>query len=179
MNEPVIACPHCHHPVADENAASKFTFFCAHCGKSFNIDEARAGALAWPAVDKAAIIAKVNRQTHIICGVLALVAVTVIAFGYRQCSKWLGKAEANTCYDSGMAFVMSQNFVKKRLKSPASAQFPYKADVAEYKGDCTHTIMSHVDSQNGFGAMLRTRYVAEMKYTGDGMWQMKNLEFIE
>ena len=38
------------------------------------------------------------------------------------------KAE-DACKDTTMAFVMSQQFVKKRLKSPSTADFPYTSSV--------------------------------------------------
>jgi hypothetical protein len=54
--------------------------------------------------------------------------------------------------------------VKDRLKSPASAAFPFGlAAQAKVTGDRTYQIVSHVDSQNGFGAMLRSRFICTVE----------------
>lgn len=71
------------------------------------------------------------------------------------------------CDDTTMAYVMSQNFVKQRLKSPGSAEFPYLngsdvVSVSDHK--CTFYVSAYVDSQNGFGANIRAFYKATMTY---------------
>lgn len=71
------------------------------------------------------------------------------------------------CDDSMMAYVMSQNFVKQRLKSPASADFPYlnNRDVTSVANqDCTFFVSAYVDAQNSFGANIRSYYKATMQY---------------
>lgn len=62
-----------------------------------------------------------------------------------------------------LAYVYSQLCVKQKLKSPSSAKFPY-TDEAEIlkENDSTYLIKSYVDSQNSFGAMLRTNYLCEV-----------------
>ncbi len=65
------------------------------------------------------------------------------------------------------AYLFSQEFVKENIKSPTTASFPtsdYKCFVNQY--DSTYTVKSYVDAQNGFGAMIRSKYMVEMKYTG-------------
>ncbi|WP_374075174.1 hypothetical protein [Bdellovibrio bacteriovorus] len=72
-----------------------------------------------------------------------------------------------TCADTTSAFVMSQQFVEGRLKAPTTAKFPMinaKGVEVAYAGECVHIISSYVDSQNGFGAMIRTKYVAKIRY---------------
>ena len=64
-----------------------------------------------------------------------------------------------------------QEFVKKKLKSPASAEFPSivwdssEISVAE-AGPNSFLVVAYVDAQNAFGAQIRTRYRATMKYVG-------------
>lgn len=87
--------------------------------------------------------------------------------------------EKPKCEDPVMAFVMSQNFVKQRLKSPSTADFPYSgadgvhiAKIAE----CSYQVIAFVDSQNGFGATIRSRYSVNMTATPDGKrWSAKEL----
>ncbi len=67
------------------------------------------------------------------------------------------------------AYIISQNYVETILKAPASADFPlndYKhLDLAENK----YTIISYVDSQNSFGAQVRSDYLVTLSYNG-GDW---------
>jgi|GEM_PF-1122580 len=84
------------------------------------------------------------------------------------------------CRDGGTAVFMSQEFVKKRLKSPSTADFPnpYSKDVnlkTEYAGDCAHRVWGYVDSQNGFGAMIRTTYSVEIKMNEDESWSLLDI----
>lgn len=44
------------------------------------------------------------------------------------------------------------------LKSPATAKFPFSPRSFDYKGDGVWEIRAYVDSQNGFGAMVRTEF---------------------
>jgi hypothetical protein len=75
------------------------------------------------------------------------------------------------------AFVMSQQFLKDRLKAPSTAKFPlYDAACVTDLGDGRYKVTSYVDAQNSFGAMLRTRYVCVLRKSTDGdQW---NLELI-
>jgi len=89
------------------------------------------------------------------------------------------KPEKQKCEDPIMAFVMSQNFVKQRLKSPSSADFPYSSSDGVHIGrvaDCSYQVIAFVDSQNGFGARIRSRYSVTMTATPDGKrWSAKDL----
>lgn len=63
--------------------------------------------------------------------------------------------------DKILAYNYAKDFVKKKLKSPSSAVFPdsqHKVDNTEYVGNATYEINSYVDSQNSFGAMIRTNF---------------------
>ena len=90
------------------------------------------------------------------------------------------KAES-TCKDELSAYVMSQSFVQKQLKSPATAVFPNMSTDGvrtQYLGGCLHKISGYVDSQNGFGALLRTRYLITVRNVkGTDSWQVEQLKF--
>lgn len=82
--------------------------------------------------------------------------------------------------DEITAFVMSQTFVKRELVSPSSAKFPwFDKSMATQVDEDTWVISSYVDSQNRFGAMLRTYYIAKVKYLGNDKWHLLDLEFYE
>lgn len=66
------------------------------------------------------------------------------------------------------AFDVCRQFVTDRLRSPASAKFPPLSDDRVYVTPLTEnrfSVRAYVDSQNGFGALLRTRFTCEVKWT--------------
>lgn len=86
-------------------------------------------------------------------------------------------ARAKKCSDTTMAFVMSQEFVRRRLKAPSTAEFPWITDdqvEISTKPDCTFRVIGWVDAQNGFGAQIRSRYRVDLRLLDDeaGTWQM-------
>jgi hypothetical protein len=84
--------------------------------------------------------------------------------------------------ESTMADIQSQVFVKQYLKSPGSAKFPFAdAQVSRSKtNDNLYYVVSYVDSQNGFGALLRSNWASQILYIGgeDGdinSWELQQL----
>ena len=71
--------------------------------------------------------------------------------------------EQRRCEDSGMALIMSQNFVKRGLSNPESAQF-LRNTGNDYIGECRHKISGAFDAKNGFGATVRSTYSVTMVY---------------
>jgi len=80
------------------------------------------------------------------------------------------------------AYRMCQQFLEKRLKSPATAVFPKQAEIETYtvrdKKDAFQ-IRGYIDAQNGFGALIRTYYICEVSYVGQGNWHLDVLNFEE
>lgn len=112
---------------------------------------------------------------------LVLGVVVVVAFNACSGSGRGGNSTASSepkC-DATMAHIMAGNFVKERLKAPTTAKFPYTnaAGVSITPlGDCRFAVVSYVDSQNGFGAMIRSRFSATMTSTPDGKtWRAADL----
>ncbi len=62
--------------------------------------------------------------------------------------------------------VDAQNRIKKLLKSPSSAKFPSINDWKFSKDNGVVTLQAYVDSQNSFGAVLRSEF--QIKYQKDG-----------
>jgi hypothetical protein len=70
------------------------------------------------------------------------------------------------------AYVMAQEFVNQRLKSPGSAVYPdYQDGYVQRIGNNTYQITSYVDSQNGFGALLRSGWTATVQNAGNDRWK--------
>jgi hypothetical protein len=80
-----------------------------------------------------------------------------------------------------MAYVMMQGFVKDRLKSPESAKFEWITEPACIieKDGLEYRISSWVDSQNSFGAIIRTRFSGVVRQADKDKWELLVLEFEE
>lgn len=91
-------------------------------------------------------------------GCLVLIAICLI-FGFivSQCNED-NKSKPGSKHIA--AYIHSQTDIKNLLKSPASAEFPYYSEsFVNYNPTTqTYTVNAYVDSQNSFGAMLRTNY---------------------
>lgn len=90
--------------------------------------------------------------------IVAAIVVALVVIGPTTCPRHAGK------------IIAAQGVVKERLASPATATFPWN----EYKvaeDDKGYAVGGYVDSQNQFGAMIRTWWVVQMKRTDTG-WEL-------
>lgn len=78
----------------------------------------------------------------------------------------------------GMAEIMCEDFVTDRLKAPSTADFPGADSVETIKLD-TYKVTASVDSENGFGAKIRTDYVCTVIDVGDDKWNLISLDIDE
>jgi len=77
------------------------------------------------------------------------------------------------------AFLMAQQLVTEKLKAPTTAKFPaYEDRFVTDKGEGNYTVASYVDSQNSFGAMIRSNFRVELKYLKENKWNSKNLTIV-
>ena len=112
---------------------------------------------------------------------ILLVAFILLAVGSGE-SKPKDPNAWKTENNSTMAYVMMQQFVEKQLKSPSTAKFPSTVNEEVKivnKGNQTYSMVAFVDSQNSFGATIRTYFVGEIKQTSDDQWQLISLQFVE
>lgn len=63
--------------------------------------------------------------------------------------------------------VQAQQFVKQGLKAPSTAKFPLEPVSAGTDGNGLYQVESYVDSQNSFGAMVRSEWMVNMRLVGD------------
>jgi len=94
-------------------------------------------------------------------GIISLVGISLLFVG---CGGGGGSSSVNICEDKDTAYIESHEFIKIFLKSPSSAKFQEEPTDYTYKGDCRHWFLSYVDSQNSFGAMLRSNYTIGVRY---------------
>lgn len=96
---------------------------------------------------------------------------------------WLGSGDSSTSSKPSetLAFIQCQDFVKERLRAPATADFPSLDRTSWDMSDNTWVVKSYVDSQNGFGAMLRSNWHCKVQYVGNdplsrSSWKLLALE---
>lgn len=106
-------------------------------------------------------------------GVAVLVALGVILTG---CSDVGDDPEVQ----EAMAFEMCKDFVKDRLKAPATAAFPdywdKDGEVSVTRSGDTYTVVSHVDAQNSFGALLSNDFECEVTNVEGDRWRLEALD---
>lgn len=75
------------------------------------------------------------------------------------------------------AFSVCTQFVTEQLRAPATAQFPAvsAAVVNRMSGD-EWEVRAHVDSQNGFGALLRSTFNCTVRFDGEDQWRLVDLK---
>lgn len=69
---------------------------------------------------------------------------------------------------SNDAWVAAKEVVKKNLKAPATAEFCQISDASIWAENGIYTISGYVDAQNSYGALLRKKFVVELKLTSSG-----------
>lgn len=113
---------------------------------------------------------KNNWTTALTAGGIALVF-----FSAAKCS---GPIKEDPKADrSSMAYIQCQDFVKSRLKSPTSADFPSfsSATVSKPWADKQqYAVISYVDAQNSFGAKLRSKFICEIEWNGQSATDIRN-----
>lgn len=93
----------------------------------------------------------------------------------------LGVADAfNDAAARGEAYATARDEVLRRLVSPATAEFPglwddYLDHVA-LEHDGTFRVSSYVDSQNRFGALVRTAFDVRLRREPDGAWSVLDVD---
>lgn len=76
--------------------------------------------------------------------------------------------------DKETAFYSANDYVTKNLKCPSTAKFPlYDDSYVKKEGDSTYLVVGYVDAQNGFGAMIRSKYVVKMISKGDDAYTVE------
>jgi hypothetical protein len=66
------------------------------------------------------------------------------------------------------AYFYSKEFVKEQLRAPSTAKFcDFDEARISSNGANSYTVVGWVDAQNGFGAMLRNRFVCKLHKNGD------------
>lgn len=74
-------------------------------------------------------------------------------------------------------FQASQAYIKQRLKAPSTAEFPwYDSSAVSGPDGNVYTVRSYVDSENGFGAKIRTNYAVKLREDSNGDIQLVDIQ---
>lgn len=103
-----------------------------------------------------------SRKKHLI-SLIVLILFSILAFGSSE-----GETDKKIT-----ASVMAESFVEKRLKAPSTADFAsYSSSQVTELGGNKYKVVSYVDSENGFGAMIRTNFEVVVRDNGDETWNL-------
>jgi len=94
------------------------------------------------------------------------------------------KAEKQYAADDMDARIYAKLYVEKALKAPATAKWPsstsyYVENAKDKKGNHLKDVWEvsgYVDSQNSFGAMIRSQWYVKLKKTGTDSWKLLNIK---
>lgn len=81
--------------------------------------------------------------------------------------------------------IIAESFVNTQLTSPSTADHGSRLDATiTHLGEHEYSVVNYVDSQNGFGAEVRTWYIITLKYDGGEWadkrsWTMTSIEFFK
>jgi len=105
--------------------------------------------------------------------------ITLVAGGFTVCiMRAGGGSETGKKIE---AHIICQNFVKDRLKAPASAKFPAwdssndGAVRIKKENDGSYQVRGHVDAKNAYGTMLRKNYTCHVKPADGEKWELLEL----
>jgi len=113
-----------------------------------------------------------NKLPHLF-SILAITLFILFAFGSGDSDDSSSSVEPSKF----LAYNYAEDFIEQRLKSPSTAEFP---GVSEKNGHITdlgggeYQINSWVDSQNGFGAMIRSNWSCKI-IIADGKVRAENI----
>jgi hypothetical protein len=168
---PLINCPDCGKEVSTSAVA------CPNCGRPMG--QAASAPAPAPAPAPTPVAPKQSWGCgQIGCAAVAIFALLVFIVNLVSDSPGGGGAGSQeSSHDAVGAYTICQQFLKERLKAPKTADFPFESyrDVTQDLGEGRYRVRSYVDSQNSFGAMIRTKYDCTVQWVSGDQWRLENL----
>jgi hypothetical protein len=142
-------CPRCNTPVAMD------AVFCSRCGFQYQAQQ-MPPQQQYPFQQPRKPISPLAWIFGGCCAAPLFLVILLIALG-----------SGPHTHNGDCACIVSHEVVRNQLRSPSTADFPSCIYADKRKmSDGSFVVSSYVDSQNGFGAMLRTRYTIRLLPTG-------------
>jgi hypothetical protein len=156
----LIQCPEC------QKAISETVTQCPHCGFTTTAEVI--------ATQKKKQQATTAGCAILVAGLLfAVLCAGVLTTRSGPSTPYFGSASD----DVAAPITFAKEFVRQRLKAPATASFPWA--FSDYNvinlSAGRWSVAGYVDTQNGFGATIRTRWTVEMEDQG-GAWKLINAQ---
>ena len=156
---PLVPCPDCGAQISDAAPA------CIHCGRP-----AASLAPETAPADSDANEPSARRVLSLMAAVLGFGFVAVLV---SSCPRQTASAA-----DHGplSAEQMCRQFALDRLRAPSTARFASlgDADVTDHGGG-RYRVQTHIDAQNAFGAMIRSRIDCTVRWVGGDEWRLEHL----
>jgi hypothetical protein len=153
----LISCPECSKEVSDKAKS------CPHCGYELNSGSSKNTKMSKKSGKGTVILTVI-----LFVGIFILILHTAGIFS-KDTSNSSSSSSSNVSKNRSLAYHYAKDFVKKQLKSPSTAEFPgiFEKDghIVELGND-SYKIVSWVDSQNGFGATIRSKFSCTITFNG-------------
>lgn len=113
--------------------------------------------------------------------VAIIISAVIFLGGFLVCHSCSEPKDWKTSDNTLEAYTMMSGFVKERLKSPSSAKFPSAFDIPREEqvtklDNYIYQIDSTVESQNSFGAMIRSRFKGKVQQVDESNWKLIELK---
>lgn len=170
-----ILCKKCHNLLDIEPQNTDAFFICEKCGRHVKINRSRSTWLAFK--DWTVGLAILIPTFVVIIGIPAW-----LIYSMYSCAT-TPKTEVGTSNKKGngniKAWVFTQYLVEEYLKSPKTAKFPFGGaqNHVEETVPGIFIIRSYVDSQNSFGATIRTKFFCKLQQKANGKFEVIQLTF--
>lgn len=106
---------------------------------------------------------------YVLLGLLLAAAAVLVASFVGQGGAPL---PADSATSAGAESVCTDRFVPAKLKAPRTANFVGVTAREDASAPGTFVVDGAVDSQNSFGALVRSRFECRVSYAGNGSWKL-------
>lgn len=103
-----------------------------------------------------------SRAGKVIATILFVLIVTTFSYMFFFSGGSTSQTQTTYAPDEIELHIQAQEFVRQSLKAPSTAKFPTLPYEARSLGDGMYRVVSYVDSQNSFGATLRSDWSVNM-----------------